>query len=202
MGRREREHDGEGDGRTRLLDAARDLFLARGYAAVSIGEITAAAGMTRAAPYYHFKDKEDLFIQVFLREVGQIRDDIAAIIQSPRSFRARLERIIVYALEISAADTGRLMDDLQRHVGPERLQALMQHDETLRLSLGDPIDFIRPLFAEAAANGEIRRVTPDIAATVFVATVSGLVEMIFREKHCLPASIGPTEIVDVLIGGF
>ena len=75
------DQDREGDGRTRLLDAARDLFLARGYAAVSISEITAAAGMTRAAPYYHFKDKEDLFIQVFLREVGQIRSDLAAIIQ-------------------------------------------------------------------------------------------------------------------------
>src|SRR5215211_1153759 len=98
MDKRERvgDREGEGDGRQRLLDAARDLFLARGYAAVSIGEIAAAAGVSRAAPYYHFKDKEDLFVQIFVREMDRTKAAIGEIIRSDLSFRERLERIIVF----------------------------------------------------------------------------------------------------------
>ena len=204
MDRREQERDraGESDGRQRLLDAARDLFLARGYAAVSIGEIAAAAGVSRAAPYYHFKDKEDLFVQVFLHEIGQILADLATIIRSDSPFRERLEQIIVYALETKGADSGRLFDDLHRHVAPERREQLMNLGETMKLEFGDPFELFLPMFREAAAAGEIRRVPPELAATVFLATVSGLMEMIFREKHRLPAEVKPAQIVDALLGGF
>jgi AcrR family transcriptional regulator len=190
------------DGRTRLLDAARDLFLARGYAAVSIGEITAAAGMTRAAPYYHFKDKEDLFLQVFLREIAQLRADVAAIVRSDLPFRERLERIVVYVLEIKSADTGRLFDDLHRHVDPARRAELMARREAKKDGFGDPFELVAPMFAEAAAAGEIRRVAPEVAATVFLATLAGLAEMTFREKHFLPGAIAPAAVVDVLLHGF
>jgi AcrR family transcriptional regulator len=47
--------------RDRLVDQARRLFAARGYADVSVDEIAAAAELTKGAVYYQFKDKTDLF---------------------------------------------------------------------------------------------------------------------------------------------
>ncbi|MCC6463973.1 MAG: TetR/AcrR family transcriptional regulator [Planctomycetes bacterium] len=43
-----------------ILQAAADLFAERGFDAVSVREIVAAAGLTKPALYYHFGNKEGL----------------------------------------------------------------------------------------------------------------------------------------------
>ena len=44
-----------------LLDAAERLFQAQGVSGTSLNQIATAAGTTRGAIYWHFKDKADLF---------------------------------------------------------------------------------------------------------------------------------------------
>ncbi|MGE0829591.1 MAG: TetR/AcrR family transcriptional regulator [Hyphomonadaceae bacterium] len=46
--------------RERLLDLAQDAVLHKGFAATSIDELIAAAGITKSGFFYHFKDKNDL----------------------------------------------------------------------------------------------------------------------------------------------
>lgn len=47
--------------RASLLDAAEHVFLQRGVARTSLNDIAQAAGVTRGALYWHFKDKAALF---------------------------------------------------------------------------------------------------------------------------------------------
>lgn len=47
--------------RTRLLDAAEQVFYDKGVSRASLNDIASAAGATRGAIYWHFKDKGDLF---------------------------------------------------------------------------------------------------------------------------------------------
>ncbi|MCW5651887.1 MAG: TetR family transcriptional regulator [Ramlibacter sp.] len=47
--------------RNRLLDGAEMLFQAKGVSRTSLHDIAQAAGTTRGAIYWHFKDKADLF---------------------------------------------------------------------------------------------------------------------------------------------
>ena len=55
------KHEPErGDARTRLLEAARDVIRARGFAATSVEELCKAAGVTKGAYFHHFRTKEDL----------------------------------------------------------------------------------------------------------------------------------------------
>ena len=59
MARRTKE-DAEAT-RNKLLDAAAEVFFAKGVAGASLSEVAQAAGLTRGAIYWHFKDKVDLF---------------------------------------------------------------------------------------------------------------------------------------------
>jgi AcrR family transcriptional regulator len=61
--------------RIRILNQATRLFVASGYSAISMREIAEAVGISKAGLYYHFKDKEDLFIAILkdnLAEIGRI----------------------------------------------------------------------------------------------------------------------------------
>ena len=47
--------------RTKLLDAAEEVFFEKGVSRTSLGDIAERAGATRGAVYWHFKDKVDVF---------------------------------------------------------------------------------------------------------------------------------------------
>lgn len=64
--------------RLALIEAARALFVSKGYGDTSTPEIAEAAGITRGALYHHFTDKRDLFRQVLLRESEAVAADIEA----------------------------------------------------------------------------------------------------------------------------
>jgi AcrR family transcriptional regulator len=51
-------------GRRRVLDAAAERFVSQGYAATTLRQIAAAAGLKAGSIYHHFDSKESLFIAV------------------------------------------------------------------------------------------------------------------------------------------
>jgi len=62
------------DTRERLLDAAEQLFADRGFAAVSVRDIAAAADVNVAAVNYHFHGKESLYHEVLRQVIAAKRD--------------------------------------------------------------------------------------------------------------------------------
>lgn len=64
--------------RSRLMQAARDTFVEKGFAATGTPEIVKRAAVTRGALYHHFDDKTDLFRAVVKAETDQLAEDIDA----------------------------------------------------------------------------------------------------------------------------
>lgn len=62
-----------------LIDAARSLFIEKGYAETATPDIVALAGVTRGALYHHFEDKRALFRAVIEREAADVAADIEAV---------------------------------------------------------------------------------------------------------------------------
>jgi AcrR family transcriptional regulator len=63
------------DTRERLLDVGERLFGERGFAAVSVREITSAAGANVAAVNYHFSNKDGLLQAVFERRMMPLNEE-------------------------------------------------------------------------------------------------------------------------------
>jgi AcrR family transcriptional regulator len=59
------------DTRERILAIAEEAVLAKGFAATSIDEIIAAAGITKSGFFYHFKDKAELAKALLVRYLEQ-----------------------------------------------------------------------------------------------------------------------------------
>jgi len=81
----------------RLLDTAERLFAERGFAAVSIRDLSAEAGVNVAAVNYHFQSKDNLYAAVLLRRVRPTKERmLAALSQVPPdgAGRPQLEALI------------------------------------------------------------------------------------------------------------
>jgi AcrR family transcriptional regulator len=58
------------------MDAARRLFVEKGYAETATPDIVTEAGVTRGALYHHFEDKKALFRAVIEREATDVANEI------------------------------------------------------------------------------------------------------------------------------
>lgn len=67
---RRKRADGELS-RERILDAAADIAMQRGYEGASIGLVSAACGLPASSIYWHFKNKDDLLAAVIERSFGE-----------------------------------------------------------------------------------------------------------------------------------
>lgn len=113
MARRTREDALET--RERLLDAALEVFHARGASAPSLSDIAALAGVTRGAVYVHFENKADLFSALCDRTLLPM-DAVSCDASGASGPLARLRALCAYQMHQTATDPSyRKMSDILFH---------------------------------------------------------------------------------------
>ncbi|WP_298955550.1 TetR/AcrR family transcriptional regulator [uncultured Methylobacterium sp.] len=154
MGRRAQKME---ETRAKLIRTARSAFAEKGYAAASMDELTAAAGLTRGALYHHFGDKTGLLRAV----IDEIDAEMVARARAARDragspWLGFVEEGVAYielALEpeiqrIVLLDGPAVLGDPSRWPGQNA--CLRATTETLRALIEAGI--VRPVDAEAAAR--------------------------------------------------
>lgn len=97
-------HEAQEATRQRMLDAAAELFSARGYAASTMEEIAERAGHTRSAVYKAIGGKETLFLAVAARRGEQEWMDWADRLAVARSDEQRLTALAEFILARISSD--------------------------------------------------------------------------------------------------
>ncbi|MDO9281929.1 MAG: TetR family transcriptional regulator [Methylotenera sp.] len=88
--------------RSRIIAAARAVFLARGVSKSTLEHIAAEANVTRGAVYWHFKNKTDIFHamreQVFLPLIDQMDDTLGLAIDSTENPLTQIEKSLCHTI--------------------------------------------------------------------------------------------------------
>jgi TetR/AcrR family transcriptional repressor of mexJK operon len=184
------------DGRARVIEAARRLFLEQGYQATSMQEIADAAELRKASIYHHFADKEALFSAVVLDEFETRWSRLLPVMEADRPLAETLLNVAEMQLQMNDADNGRLFLDFQKFVPESR------HEE-IHAKLQQMIDANAALFQRAIDRGEIMPIDPRVAALFFFHMGAAWTFHGMEDPSILPPdpASGAKTLVDVFLHG-
>jgi len=83
-----------------ILQAARNVFIAKGFEAASMDAVAKTAGVSKATVYAHFKSKSDLFAAIVAQVAGRLAGEIRAVMEARLPLRQALTRIGQRFLEV------------------------------------------------------------------------------------------------------
>ena len=185
-------HDSGGKGS--ILETSAKLFGEKGYKGVSIRDIAQACGLTNAALYYHFKNKDDLYLAVLQNTHAQAVASLEEAARSGGSLRSRLKQLVGCYFEVMLAQRQSfqmLWRDL-KHVDDVRASKLYAD---MRAGFMRPI---RDLIEAAQAEGEM--IAGD--AQVYARLLHGMmIALTFEGRQNSKARVS-TDQVDVLVKVF
>ncbi|KNC08556.1 transcriptional regulator [Klebsiella sp. RIT-PI-d] len=103
--------------RQHILDVAMRLFSQQGVSATSLAEIAKSAGVTRGAIYWHFKNKSELFSEIWELSESSIADlEVEYQAKFPDDPLSVLREILIYVLEATViVERRRLMMEIIFH---------------------------------------------------------------------------------------
>jgi TetR/AcrR family acrAB operon transcriptional repressor len=189
--------------REQLLDAAERVFREQGVARTSLAEVAAAAGVTRGAVYWHFKDKADLFTAMCERAtlpldallsragavahtdpLGALRElSVAALTGLATDPRAQaVFEVIFHKCELTG-DLAQIAGERDR----ERCDCLLN---------------VEGLMQQAVAMGQLPAATDTAVATRLLhACVAGIMREWVLDKDAYDLAAHAPRFVDVILAG-
>jgi AcrR family transcriptional regulator len=139
---REARKAGRGGGRDRILAAATTLFGTKGFSDVSMADVARAAGVTKAALYYHFTDKSDLYTKVALARIASIHEAMSEAANEGGTLEERLLRLAIVGFERLQADVYAPHVNAHEHLDDA-------HHQQLHKAMSDLQEPVIRCFAEA-----------------------------------------------------
>ncbi|RLM27785.1 DNA-binding transcriptional repressor AcrR [Brenneria alni] len=91
--------------RQQILDAALRIFSEHGVSATSLADIAATAGVTRGAIYWHFKNKVELFDEIWIQAESKLKDfEIEYQTKFPDNPLYVMRELLIYMLRLTVSD--------------------------------------------------------------------------------------------------
>ena len=169
------------DTRQKILDKALELFAAKGYDSVSVGEIAQAVGIKAPSLYNHFPGKQAIFDAIVEATATQYEADTDRIDIHVQDVGQDIP--VSYSLHNETISRFRRMMTIEQFRSPE-LAALYS-----RRYVGRVLDYHAGIFRALIAAGEICPEDPDTLAMLYVAPVVTLLGVCDRqperEAECL-----------------
>ena len=168
--------------RKALLDAAQQLMLDEGYAAVTSRRVASVAGLKPQLVHYYFRTMDDLFVALVRRGAEQNLERQAAALASDRPLRA------LWAFSTEPAGATLTME----------LTALANHRKVIRAELASYAEQFRRLQAEALSTVLASHPTDPAVAPEGLLLLVTAVSQILVLEDALGVTTGHAEVRDLV----
>ncbi|MEU5071419.1 TetR family transcriptional regulator [Streptomyces asoensis] len=183
--------------RARLLDAAFEVFAAKGFGRVSIEEVCEAAGYSRGAFYSNFATLDELFFALYGQRADLIAEQVsgALALDGPDLDVAaavdRVTEVLLLDLEWLLVKTDFLVHAAR---APDVARTLLEHRARLRRAIADRLARARGLAVLPAVLGDV-----DGAAHAVVAAYDGVTVQLLLDKDVDGARVWLKQLLTALL---
>jgi AcrR family transcriptional regulator len=164
---------------SRILEAAKKVFILRGLEGTSMQQIADEAGIHKSLLHYYFRTKEKLFDAVFSYAFQFIVPQMEGILKSENHINTKIERIVVEYMDLLAENRfipAFILHEINRN--PDRIYKIMQNTGI------KPEMFVNQ-FVNEIQQGNIRPIDPRqliiniLAMCIFPVVARPLIQRIF-----------------------
>ncbi|MNE24905.1 Fatty acid metabolism regulator protein [compost metagenome] len=145
-----------------IMFTASQLFMEKGYDAVSMNEVAEHCGVTKATIYYYYPTKNDLFVSCMVETLVQVKTRIQDILDQSGAFKDRLTLITEKYLRIPQVHVNGMFEKVKHHLSLDHQQQLIQSEHAL-------YETLQAGFDQAVVNNEIHCEDTKIASYIYVA---------------------------------
>lgn len=181
---------------TRILVTAKGLFMQRGYRAVSVNDIVQAAEITKPTLYYHFADKEELFVQMSLFMLADMHKQMQAALEGVNGTAERLTALAHMMTTATDGDTRMMRHEMREHLSPE---------QRARIGIAFYERIVVPInsvMAEGIARGELGQRSAEALTWMFLSMIEGFYREPESEDDATPAmQFSATALIDLFLYG-
>jgi AcrR family transcriptional regulator len=176
--------------RDQILSAAKGLFIQQGYHGLAMRQIAEALGVTKAALYYHFKDKEELFLAILEAYLDEMEVAMDSILAGSASSRDQVRRFVETVLA-QPADQRAIIRLASQEMGQLSAAARKSFDKTYREKF---IGKVETILTRGMQSGEFRRIRPEVATW----TLLGMMYPYFYPTHSGNVPVSDETIQEIL----
>jgi len=142
--------------RKHTLKTAAGMFAKKGYYQTTVDEIARAIGVAKGTIYYHFKNKEELYLAVIQEGINLLEEQLKQAASGRMSHREKVEKIIGSLLTFIEKEKDLVFLFLKELCGAD-LQR-----EVLAKMLSSCLLVIRNVIEEGVKDGTFQDVDPEI----------------------------------------
>ncbi|MBI5968868.1 MAG: TetR/AcrR family transcriptional regulator [Deltaproteobacteria bacterium] len=187
----------EGSVRQRLLEGAAELFTQKGYAATTVREIVASAGVTKPALYYYFQSKEGIYLELMREAFAKLDALLDASLEEKGSATEKLLRLSdrAFSLLLENIKVVRVMYAI--YYGPHQGAPFFDFD-AYHLKFQQAI---RLLVDEGIRRGEFRRENAEGMAWAIMGAINVAMEVHLGHSEMAIGREGLARILKLIFQG-
>jgi len=195
---RRRPNETVTSGRSAIVAAATRLFARRGFAETSMRQIAETAGVSKAAIYHHFRDKDRLYRSLLEEAIDSLTGAMKRVLDDGPA-PAALARAVALHLQFAAEHA-----DLLRVLVAEELRPTdprKRMGNVIARHRQDELAIFQTVLERGIAQGEFKPVAPVLSAQALSAVIHVLDVGMLSADQPLRVSETVGNMMDVLLNG-